>query len=215
MKKLLVLILCLVLSAAVIPAGAQVGSGPYPAPTGHALGDGPEGSGARVEVITRPDVKLAKPRPTATPEAYPQPAPEMQAEAYPAPGEGLPGVEMYSPDDPDPRPGIPYVWGIFFDSGGDFVVYVSIDLGYPAFDLEGGACIMSTAAPYAVTCYDLNPRYYRADLGRTMYTSDRIRHCGHFVVQAADLEDIPADIREPNLYALRCVFLPWLRRYWY
>ena len=153
----------------------------------------------------------AKPKP---PDPYPLPVPDLGTQAYPAPGEGLPGVTdpVFTGD--DPRPWIPYVWGIYMSSNGNFKVFVTIQTGWPVFDMEGGACIMSTAS-YAVTCYDLNARYYNGETGTMTYTSDDIRLCGRFVVQAAALDGIPADIQEPNLYALRCVFLPWLRRFWY
>ncbi len=154
--------------------------------------------------------QAGKPKPTP----YPQPVPELGTEAYPAPGEGLSGIQVFEPpaDDPDPQPGIPYVWGIFFDNDGSRRVFVTVDLGYPDFELTGIACIMSMAT-YAVTCYDLSPHHYA--YGRMSYHSAAIKQCGTFAVQYATLGGLAADIRQPNSYPIKCVFIPWVRRFWY
>lgn len=150
-----------------------------------------------------------------TPPPYPQSMLEGDAYIPPEQQPGLPGVSDPTFPTVDPRFGVPYVWGIFIANDGKRRVFVTIDMDWPMFDMRGEVCIMSTAAPYAVSCFDLHPRYYNGETGVTTFTSDEVRHCGRFIIQAADLDNIPADIREPNLYVLTCIFLPWLRRFIY
>ena len=157
-------------------------------------------------IITTFPARAGKPRP---PDPYPQP--DMQAEAYPAPGQGAPGVQDFNPlapTWPDPRPGVPYFWGIFPDSTGYWRGYVTIDLGYPDFDYVGVMCLMSNNTG-DVICYQLYPHNYVS--GRMTYMTTMFLECGYWSGWAT-LDGIMADIRQPNEYLIKCIFIPQIKR---
>jgi hypothetical protein len=150
----------------------------------------------------------AKPKPP-----YPPPSPELQTEAYPPPIPGLPGVQDFVPSEPtwpDPRYGIPYFWGIFPDSTGYWRGYVTIWLDYPDFDYEGVMCLMSNNTGNVI-CYLLYPHNYVSETGYMTYWTQQFQECG-FWSGWATLDGIQADIRQPNEYLIKCIFIPQLKK---
>ena len=160
--------------------------------------------------------QAGKPKPTPTPGEYPAPAVELQGDAYPAPQPGAPGVEDYEPGAPgapawpDPRYGVPYFWGIFPDSTGYWRGYVTIWLDYPDFDYQGVMCLMSINTGNTI-CFLLYPHNYVSETGYMTYWTQQFQECGYWSGWAT-LDGIPADIRQPNEYLIKCIFIPSLQR---
>jgi hypothetical protein len=167
----------------------------------------------------------ARPRPTPTPGAYPPP-PDFEAQAYPAPPTPLAPTAVPSLTDQlysnvpaaDPRPGIPYAWGEFTVYHYDFQLqrnvalraeWVSIQGVGRQYYLEGFITIESNldsrTAPLSFYDYD-------AGNDLNLYFSHVTMCDMRFWVQHVILDDIVGDIRQPNDYFNKCLYLPNLRR---
>lgn len=154
---------------------------------------------------------FAKPKPPVDP--YPAPQVEqVQGDAYPGPGAGLPGVQDFQPDDPDPRPGIPYFWGCFMESTGYWRCYITIDIGYPDFSYTGFVQLVSNNNPHGYLILNFRPHSYLGELGRMSYWTLPFQECGDWSALYANLDGIGADIRQPNWYVIKCIFIPHLKR---
>lgn len=140
-------------------------------------------------------VQAGKPRPTPTPDPY---LPPVEAQAYPEP--------TYEPQLPeaDPRPGVPYTWGYF---GGAW--WVTIDgVGWqPGY--AGEVCVMRSGSGI-YRCYTLTWISYEGG-DRNWYRSPYVCTDGEWYVYYAALNNIVADIRQPNVYMIRCRFAPGIR----
>jgi hypothetical protein len=137
----------------------------------------------------------------------PYPLPDIQAEAYPAPGQGLPGVSSSpEPSWPDPRPGIPYCWGGFITSpDGQFRWWMS-KIGPTDFDAFVYTRVTIIGDPTQGYDLTLRPRLYSG--GIMWYVSDFFRISGDWQVDLGRWDDVPCDIRQPNIYKLRVWMLP-------
>lgn len=116
-------------------------------------------------------------------------------------------AQVRVPDVPaDPRPGIGYIWGLFW---GRF--YVSNDLGYPDFEAVVRVCPWRTYLD--PVCFTLHPYYYDFQLGRMWYESDPITTCGpDWFIWWGLWDRSTMDIRQPSNYFIPCVYLPTIKR---
>ena len=140
------------------------------------------------------NVNAGKPKPTPYPDI------DVEIQSYPPPA---PPFEF--PDSDDPVLGVPYAWGYFLGRW-----WVSYDDVMPQPGLTGAVCILK---PSFEVCYNLVFHHYDATRGRSWYGSHPIDcRSGTWLIYYAVLQNMYADIRQPNAYPIRCVHLPGIRR---
>jgi len=165
-----------------------------------------------------------KPPPTATPPvSYPgpskgEPAPMLQA--YPSPPTEAPPSQPQLPQGNDPRPLVPYAWGIFLHIPNvGYNTFMSVD-GFGMQEVSyGSVCIWNGFEP--PDCIHLNWFAFEPVIDRNWY-GGYARACGgdwfiwtaHLVLVPVQPPNIilPADIRQPNTYKIHCIFLPGLEK---